>query len=305
MESAVRILVTGSRGFIGSAVGRVAASEGHILLGVGLASQANPGWLGGYQQADVAHSGLADAIGAFAPDVLVHAAGSASVGNSFQEPLADLRASVLTWANTLDGVRQSCCRPVVVYLSSAAVYGNPAKLPVMESDPFAPISPYGFHKSACEVIAEEFATCFNIDITVLRIFSLYGPLQRRLLIWELYAQAISDQPELQLQGTGKESRDYLHVDDLAALICQIGQARLPGLNVFNAASGRETTVEEVAETILAVLKLKKPVIPLGREQLGQPRNWQADISKISSTVQSSLRSLNQGLADCIRVWQCS
>ena len=145
----MKILVTGSGGFVGGSFGRHAARAGHEVLGVGRASQPEVGWPSLHAQADVSSSDLAELIAAFRPDAVLHAAGAASVGASLARPLDDLRASVVTWANVLDSVRRSGARPLVVFPSSAAVYGDAASLPVAESAPARPISPYGFHKAAC------------------------------------------------------------------------------------------------------------------------------------------------------------
>jgi hypothetical protein len=82
----------------------------------------------------------------YAPDVVFHAAGSASVGASMSDPVSDYNASVGTWAALLEGIRQSALKPRIFFPSSAAVYGNPATLPVSEDAALAPISPYGHNK---------------------------------------------------------------------------------------------------------------------------------------------------------------
>ncbi len=90
----MRLLVTGSRGFIGGALGRAASARGDEVLGVGHASQPDPTWPARYVQADLAHTDLAAVMAEFAPDVVVHAAGPASVAGSFAAPLDDLAPSL-------------------------------------------------------------------------------------------------------------------------------------------------------------------------------------------------------------------
>src|SRR5437867_3526309 len=209
----MRLLITGSRGFLGGSIGRLAASNSQEVLGIGRSSQPGAGWPGKYVQADVAHADLSPVIRDFAPDVLLHAAGPASVGSSLTAPLEDLRGAVQTWANTLDSVRRSGLRPLVLFPSSAAVYGNPLNLPVREDDVTAPISPYGYHKVICELLARENSTCFNLNIIVCRFFSIFGVAQRRLLIWELYKQFAGPVPIVCLQGTDRETRHYLDIVD--------------------------------------------------------------------------------------------
>jgi UDP-glucose 4-epimerase len=221
----VRILITGSNGFVGGAFGRYASRAGHEVLGIGRASQPTRGWLGAYAQADAVSADLAPLVSRFAPDVLFHATGTASVRASIEAPLQDLRASVNSFANTLDAVRRSRVSPLTLFPSSAAVYGDPAQLPVSEGAPARPISPYGFHKAACELVAREYADCFGLRIVACRLFSVYGAAQRRLLIWELYRQFAGASVTVFLEGTGEETRDYLHIDDVSNALLQLAESQ--------------------------------------------------------------------------------
>ncbi|MBI5136926.1 MAG: NAD(P)-dependent oxidoreductase [Nitrospirae bacterium] len=299
----MRVLITGCHGFVGSSVGLCAARAGHGVMGVGLSAQPPTGWPGAYRQMDVAFSDLAAPVRDFQPDMVLHAAGSASVGGSYQAPVDDLRAAVMTWANTLDGVRRSGLAPLVVFPSSAAVYGNPDTLPVREDAPISPISPYGFHKAAGELVAREYAACFGLNVVVARLFSVYGPRQRRLLLWELYERAVGPEAEVVLHGTGGESRDYLHVDDLAGVLLELGAVRPAGLTMVNVASGRETRTIDLARMVVAAVGCAKPVRPLGQAQTGNPVNWRADVSALNSLVPVAVRPLEEGIGACVRAWR--
>src|SRR5205085_8034819 len=118
----LKILVTGSQGFIGRSVGQVAAAAGHELLGVSRSAQAFSGWPGAHRCADVVDDDLAEIVSAFAPDAIVPAAGPASVSDSFRAPSATLRASLLGWTNIVDTLRRTAVPARAFLLSSAAVY---------------------------------------------------------------------------------------------------------------------------------------------------------------------------------------
>lgn len=305
----MRILITGSRGFLGGSVGRFSVRAGHEVLGIGRSSQPEADWRGQYIQADVAHSDLSGIIREFAPDVILHAAGTASVSASFHAPIDDLRAAILPWANTLDSVQRSGFKALVVFPSSAAVYGNPARLPVREDAPVAPISPYGFHKATCELLAREYATCFGFDIVICRFFSVFGTAQRRLLVWELYEQFVGPDSIVWLQGTGAESRDYLHIDDVTAAILELANNRLNGRRrgrclIVNVASGEEIAVLDVAQQIGALVAPEKEIRCRGMKRQGDPRHWRADISLLRSLVPSwQPRPLSLTLPQCLAAWQ--
>jgi len=304
----MRILITGCRGFVGSSVGHVAHARGHEVLGVANSSQAPADWPGKFAAADVTHSDLAPLIRDFKPEMVLHAAGSASVGASIANPIEDFRAALYTWTNTLDGIRRSSLKPRVIFPSSAAVYGNPATLPVKELAPVQPLSPYGFHKAACELIAREYAQCFGIDVIVCRLFSIYGPRQRRLLVWELASQLAGPNEQVTLEGTGNESRDYLHIDDIAEVFLRLADPSLKWPDeicpVLNVAFGRETSVRELAQQLQSRIAPKKPIHAKGVQRPGDPLRWQADVTKLRTLLpQWSPRKLADGLEQCIDYWK--
>ena len=301
----MRILVTGSRGFVGSSFGAFAAAAGHEALGISRSSQPEPGWSGRHVQGDAAQADLAAIIRDFNPDLLLQAAGSASVGASIADPVGDFRATAVTLINVLEGVRRSGREPLVVFPSSAAVYGNPASLPVGEDAPCAPISPYGFHKTACEILAQEYSQCFGLSTVVCRIFSLFGSRQRRLLAWEIYAQLAGKAEGLELQGTGTETRDFLHIDDLSRAILLL-QPAVPRreCTIVNAASGRETPVVELAETMRSMVAPAKKITFRGISRPGDPHRWVAEIRRLKSFIPEwQPQTLAGGLEATVGSWR--
>jgi UDP-glucose 4-epimerase len=304
----MRVLVTGSNGFVGGSLGQLAMRDGCEVLGIGRSSQPIPGWAGKYLQQDVAHSDLRATIEGFAPDLVFHAAGPASVGLSFAAPLDDYRGAVLTWANTLDAIRRSGQRPIVVFPSSAAVYGNPTKLPVGEADAIAPISPYGFHKAACELLAHEYSECFGLDIIVCRLFSVFGVAQRRLLIWELYQQLV-ESDTVWLQGSGPESRDYLAIDDVWTAVFHLVENRChsPGKGeylVVNVARGEEIMVADVAQELRTLIAPEKSIHCHGFTRAGDPRRWYADLARLHSLLPDwRPKPFSTALSQCVAAWQ--
>ena len=292
---------------MGASFGNFAAAAGHEVLGISRSSQPEPGWPGRHVQGDAAQADLAAIIREFNPDLLLQAAGSASVGASIADPVGDFRATAATLVNVLDGVRRSGTEPLVVFPSSAAVYGNPATLPVAEDVSSAPISPYGFHKAACEILAQEYSHCFGMSTVVCRLFSLFGSRQRRLLAWEMYAQLAGDAEALQLQGTGTETRDFLHSDDLARAILALTPA-VPrrACTILNVASGCETPILALAETMRAMVAPAKKISCRGIARPGDPHRWCADIRRLRSLIpQWQPQELSPALEATIRQWNQS
>jgi nucleoside-diphosphate-sugar epimerase len=242
----------------------------------------------------------------FRPEVLVHAAGSSSVAASVSAPGCDFQSSALGFANVLEAVRQAKVRPLVVLISSAAVVGNPDKLPVDEQAPIQPLSPYGFHKAMSELLAREYSECFNLDIIAVRLFSVFGFAQRRLLVWELYNQLSGSQSTAWIEGTGSESRDFLHIEDVASAILGLIDSHSkinPPQGLINVASGIETNILEVARQIRDQVAPEKNIECRNIVRQNDPFRWRADITKLQTLLPAwHPRSLAEGLALCITEW---
>lgn len=305
----MKVLITGARGFIGGSIGRFASAQQHHVLGIGRTSQPPETWAGEFASADILQSDISPFIADFAPDLIVHCAGSASVGASFARPAEDFQSSAGTLSNLLDSVRRSACNPLVVLVSSAAVYGNPETLPVSEEQTCLPVSPYGFHKMVAELEATAYAACFGMRLCICRLFSVYGIAQRRLLLWDLFQQFSSKTDEVSLAGTGAETRDYLHIDDASRAIL-----RFPSVFTFhdfqkkplvlNLATGRECSVKDFAASVGRLGGWKKPIRFRGDTRQGDPKRWQADIRKLETCLPDwSSRPMDEGLSETLAAWQ--
>ena len=302
----MRLLITGISGFIGGSIGRYAAQRDHAVLGTGRATHGARDWSGLYTRI-AGPEDLATVIQEFRPDVVINAAGTASVGASVAEPLNDFRGSVQTCADVLDAVRRSAVRPLVVIPSSAAVYGNPASLPVAEDAALEPISPYGFHKAACELLAREYAECFDLNVLVGRFFSVFGAAQRRLLVWEIFQQLNGAENIAWLSGTGEETRDFLYIEDLADALLQLietAQSSEEKYSLVNVAGGVETSVLSLAEMIRDLVAPQKEIRCRGEQRKNDPVRWRADVSRLQSLLPSwRARTLQEGLAACVAGWR--
>jgi UDP-glucose 4-epimerase len=306
----MKLLITGCNGFVGKQVARSGAVRGVALLGLGRDEAASPGWPGQYIRIPSSDTEFAAIVERFGPDAIFHAAGSASVQDSFARPLEDFAASAGIWMRLLDAVRRSGASPLIAFPSSAAVYGDPSALPVSEVAPVQPVSPYGFHKAICELLAREYSECFASRIIVLRIFSLYGPDQRRLLPWEIYRQCLSDDNSVWLAGTGEESRDYLDVGDFAAavfgLFDALADVRDGWFLPVNVASGEEVRVTAVARIIQERLAVSKIIRCGGVARRGDPRRWRADISLLQSLIPAwQPAPFTESLGRCVDAWQAA
>jgi UDP-glucose 4-epimerase len=226
-------------------------------------------------------------------DYCINASGSANVGFSFNNTILDRELNVSNIQNILDAIKDTNRECGLINFSSAAVYGNPAHLPVSENAETVPLSPYGKHKLESEKILKEaaqnkFKTCS------LRVFSAYGPTLHKQLFWDIFQKSRTGS-KISLFGTGDESRDFIFISDLVkAVDCVMNKATFKG-EVYNVASGVETTIREAASLFLSFLGDDFSSEFSGQAKQGDPLNWRADISKLISLGFKPMTTLSAGL----------
>ena len=298
------VLITGVAGFLGRYVARQFARDGWSVVGVDTAPPENAGLGPGarYRRMVLPSVDLRPLLADVAPDACVHCAGRASVALSITEPAADFRDNVALTFELLEALRCTAPHCRFLFLSSAAVYGDPVSLPVTEEHACAPLSPYGWHKRQCELLCEEFARIYRLPTAVVRIFSAYGPGLRRQVIWDICAKALTN-PALELRGTGDESRDFIHAADVArALAVLADNAAFTG-EIYNLASSEETTISHLAKHLLALVRRDIPITFDGARSAGDPLHWRADITRLRRLGFAPEISLEQG-ARSVAAW-CS
>ncbi|MDZ7969923.1 MULTISPECIES: SDR family oxidoreductase [unclassified Nostoc] len=290
------VLVTGVAGFIGRYVARYFSEQGWSVIGVDNSPPENAPLhnLTAYHRLKLPDPSLNNLLKEYSPNICIHCAGRASVGLSIIEPDIDFQSNTTLTFEILNALRINAPRCRFIFLSSAAIYGNPESLPIGETQRCNPISPYGFHKLQSEQLCLEFSKVYDLPTASVRIFSAYGPGLRRQVLWDICRQAIY-QPIVKLQGTGKESRDFIHVLDIAkALLVVATSAPMQG-ETYNFASGREVTISELAEMVFKSLDYKGSVEFDGIVPVGTPINWQADVTKLGSLGITDFLSLERGV----------
>lgn len=294
------VLVTGVAGFLGRYCARYFHGEGCRVIGIDTASQENAlvFALSEYHSLQLPSSALTEVLLEARPDVCVHCAGRASVPMSVSDPSADFHGNVLPTFEMLEALRAHFPECRFLLLSSAAVYGNPRCLPVDESQPPAPMSPYGFHKLQCEQLCAEFAQVYGLHAASVRIFSAYGPGLRRQVIWDICQKALAGD-SVKLQGTGRESRDFIHARDIARALSVIASSAPMNGEVYNLGSGMETSIATLAEEITRALNRENSLGFDGVVPKGTPLHWRADISRLNSLGYSPTVPFQAGLKEVV------
>jgi UDP-glucose 4-epimerase len=297
-----KVLIAGAAGFIGRIVSRYFSERGWNTIGIDSIPCENAPvmHLFEYHQIHLPHKSIEGILKENCPDVVINSSGRSSVPLSFHNPEADFMGNTVLTQYLLDACRTNSPESTFINISSAAVYGNPRRLPVGEDAEPAPISPYGFHKLVSELICREYSEIFSMRAASVRIFSAYGPGLRRQVLWDICQKALSSQ-HITLQGTGRESRDFIHAYDIARAFEVLAESAPMNGEVYNLGSGQETTISELSSLLLGFLDYKGELSFDGHVPKGAPLKWKADIEKISLLGFAPSIPLKQG-AEAFALW---
>lgn len=289
------IVVTGAQGFLGAAIGRYFREQGREVLG--LSRRQSNSQDASWRATNYSLEDLIDLFSKQKPFAVVHAAGGASVAASVADPRADFAAGPALTGTLLEALKLASPATKFIFLSSAAVYGNPHALPVSEEAPRRPVSPYGRHKMACEDLCAEYGQSQAVPCAVARIFSAYGPGLRKQVLWDLCVKLSRSKESLALQGTGAESRDFIHSRDVALALDLILTHGATDGSPYNLAVGAETTIRSLAEDLCRLIGVSPALEFDGHVPEGNPLRWQADMSRLEQLGFAPTISLAEGLRE--------
>lgn len=294
------MVITGVNGFLGKSAKKYFEKE-YDITGIDLAAKYSGGEDGlSYYQCNMSQetAELSSIFTSVQPDVVLHCAGSANVGASVVNPMADLDGNLHSLYQLLLALKSFEKRPKIIFFSSAGVYGNPKRLPIRESDVPAPISPYGIHKLMAEQLCNYYNRVHGYRIRSVRIFSAYGSGLRKQLLWDIY-QKYQNTGKINLFGTGAETRDFIHVSDILRAL-ELILAYEGTEEIFNVANGEEVSIRELAETYAGILGESAGIVTFnGETKPGDPKNWRADISLLKKLGYEKKMELAEGISDYV------
>ncbi len=291
----MKILIIGSEGFIGSHCVDYFSAQGNEVWSADIFESSKPN----YVQLSETNTDFESLFQHQSYDVCINASGAANVGFSFDNPAKDFELNVLNVNKILVAIRKFNPKCKLIVFSSAAVYGNPSKLPINESAALSPLSPYGFHKLQSEYLLSEYHKFFGLHTCSLRVFSAYGPRLRKQLFWDLYQKYLLGN-EVELFGTGEESRDFIFIDDLVKTVdLVIEHGKFEG-DCINVASGIETTIRQAVATFFGLLDSKAKYKFSGKVKIGDPNNWRADTQKLNEMGFTPKNTIEEGLTKLVK-----
>jgi nucleoside-diphosphate-sugar epimerase len=282
-------LVTGAAGFIGSRVCEMLIEQGNIVTGVDNLNDAYdvrmkeyrlrklqelPGF--NFQKLDISERASVEKLPAF--EAVINLAARAGVRASVMNPWVFYETNVTGTLNLLELCRQKGIRKYIL-ASTSSIYGAKALLPTPETaDSDHPLQPYAASKKAAEVLCHSYHSLFDIDISVVRYFTVYGPAGRPDMSMFRFTKWISEGERLQLFGDGEQSRGFTYVDDIAS--GTIAALKPLGYEIINL-GGHEVISMNALIALLEKIIGRKALIECQPPNQADLFTSQADVTKAS------------------------
>ena len=258
----MRVLVTGGAGFIGSNLTAMLVQSVHSVrviddLSTGFASNLEGIYAEFIRSSILDRAALRQAISGV--DAIVQLAAMVSVPRSTVEPMIahevnDTGTLVLLQTARELGVKN------IVFASTCAVYGDNEEQPKRESMPLEPTSPYASSKAACEMYAGAFAKCYDMALTAMRFFNVYGPKQDPSSpysgVMSKFLSAAASDRKVVVFGDGSQTRDFVFVEDVCRALVLALETAAAGFRVFNVASGTSSSLNEVLDAIQEITAMQ-------------------------------------------------
>jgi len=308
----MRVLVTGSAGFIGSALSLRLLARGDVVIGV---DNLDPYYDVNLKRArlqrlldagadgftdlrvDIAdREAIAEVFARYQPERVVNLAAQAGVRYSLQNPHAYVQTNLVGFTNILEGCRHHAVQHLV-FASSSSVYGANTRQPFSVHDNVDhPLSLYAASKKANELMAHTYAHLYGIPVTGLRFFTVYGPWGRPDMALFLFTRAILEDRPIDVFNHGNHRRDFTYIDDIVeGVIRTLDQPATPNLNwsgntpdpgtslapyrVYNIGNQRPVELMRYIEVLEDCLgrKARKNMLPL---QPGDVPDTYADVADL-------------------------
>jgi UDP-glucose 4-epimerase len=301
----MKVLVTGGGGFIGSNLVRALLDRGddvRVLDNFSTGNRANladivgdvemvEGELRSYERVHAATRGV---------EVVFHQGALPSVPRSVQDPLTTAAVNTEGTLNVLLAARDESVRRVV-FASSSSVYGNSDELPRVETQNPDPISPYGVSKLAAERYCVSFSRVYPLETVALRYFNVFGPNQdpssQYAAVVPRFITTVADGRPVPIYGDGEQQRDFTYVANVVEANLLAADAERVSGTIVNVATGRATSVHELADTIGTILgtSVDRELHPA---RTGDIRDSYADVTRARELLGWEARI---GLEDGLRI----
>lgn len=296
----MRILITGGAGFIGHNIALYLKNRGFEVVVIDSFEHSSPYALRRLNTYEIpvinSDARIFNSYEGF--DIVIHAAAYISVEESIKDPVKYFENNVVSTARV--GFECAKRRSKLIYLSSAAVYGEPIEIPIREDHPLNPKSPYGLSKLMSEQVLKQYADLYELKHIVLRLFNVYGPGQNPAYagVINSFINRLKENKPPIIYGDGTQTRDFIYVIDVARVVEVLIERDLFNGEVYNVGSGEETSINELAEKLMNILNKRIKPIHVA-ERLGDIKRSSADILKLKKAIGFTPTSLEKGLREML------
>lgn len=256
----MKILVTGGAGFIGSHVVDAYITKGCEVvvvdnLSTGQKNNIHP--KAKFYSCDINSPDLLAIFQNEQPEIVNHHAAQMNVRYSVENPITDAQINVLGLLNVLNCCIQSKVKKIIFISSGGAMYGDAETIPTPESSSPEPLSPYGLAKFVGEEYVRLYHRLYGLNYSILRYANVYGPRQNphgEAGVVAIFIDRLLHGKQPIIYGDGNQTRDYIYIADVvdANLLCMTKGDCM----AFNIGTGKETSVNELLEILLAVMNRK-------------------------------------------------
>ncbi len=278
------ILITGGAGFIGSHIADTLINDNEVTI-VDNLSTGNIKNLKypnhenlNFIEADICNTDLNDVTSGI--DYIFHLAAMASVPLSVENPIKCNEVNVDATVKLLKSAVDNDVRKII-FSSSSAVYGENRNMPLKETEPLMPTSPYAASKASCEVYLKSFFESYGLNYTALRYFNVFGPKQDKnsqyAAVIPNFISALLEGKQAEIYGDGEQTRDFIYVGDIVKANISACKSNFNG--VVNVASGEKLTVNRLYEIVKNTLgsNLEPKYLP---ERPGDIKHSLADVGNM-------------------------
>jgi len=234
-----------------------------------------------------------------APDIIYFLLGGSSVASSMNEPINDFNKTFQPLMLIIEKLKSDWVDCKLIFISSAAVYGENANKSTSINTECKPLSVYGLHKFLAEQYIEYHKSNYNIKVKIIRPFSIYGPGLKKQLIWDALCKITNNQHEY--FGRGLEERDWLHVSDLVDLLIEMAEKFEDFPSVINAGYGQGVKINEIITLLYEINNVKQQPIFANRNKAGDPQHLVCDAHEQSFMTPFKQDLLKQRLRE-VSLW---
>ncbi|MCA9499588.1 MAG: NAD-dependent epimerase/dehydratase family protein [Nitrospira sp.] len=278
-----KILVTGGAGFIGSHLVDRLIQEGNeviVIDNLSTGKRKNINKKARFYKMDIQSKRIERVFRNERPLIVVHLAAQMSVRHSTENPEFDAQVNILGTINILECAMKQGVRKVTFASSGGVVYGEQEIFPAAESHRTEPLSPYGISKLAGEKYLAYYANATGLRYVTLRFANVYGPRQDsngEAGVVAIFSKQMLDGGQPIVNGTGKQTRDFIYVDDaVEAILVTLGE---DVRGIFNVGTGQETTINECYGIIKSLTKCQCKEL-YGAAKKGEQFRSVLDVTKL-------------------------